>query len=134
MTLAELNGHLDMVTKKKKARGTLLTLQGKTLRAQQYDGMPHAHDASRTTENHSISMEIALDEVARLERIVKHSEESGIREWIMTIPDVRTKLIFALRFLDGNTWEGVAACVGGRNSVEAVKAACYRYLGIEDSP
>lgn len=134
MTLAELNGHLDMVTQLQKARETLLTLQGKTLRAQQYDGMPHAHNASRTTESHSISMEIALDEVARLERIVKRSEESGIRDWIMAIPDVRTKLIFALRFLDGNTWEAVAASVGGRNTADAVKSTCYRYLHIESDP
>ena len=134
MTLAELNGHRDMVTQLHKARETLQNMQGKILSAQQYDGMPHTHTASRSTENTAISMEIALDDVARLERIVKRSEESGIREWIMAIPDVRTKLIFALRFLDGNSWEGVAAAVGGRNSPEAVSATCYRYLNIEDAP
>lgn len=132
MTLADLNGHLDMVTQLQKARETLQAMQGRILGAQQYDGMPHAHNVSRSTENVSISMEIALDDVARLERIVKRSEDSGIKEWILAIPDVRTKLIFALRFLDGNTWEGVAASIGGRNTIEAVKSACYRYLGIED--
>ena len=132
MTLADLNGHLDMVTQLKKAREALQMMQGGILSAQQYDGMPHAHNASRTTEDTSIAMKIALDEVARLELIVKRSEESGIKEWIMAISDVRTKLIFALRFLDGNTWESVAACVGGRNTAEAVKSMCYRYLHVED--
>ena len=132
MTLADLNAHLDMVTQLQKARESLQAMQGGILSAQQFDGMPHAHNASRTTENNSISMEIALDEVARLERIVKRSEESGVKDWIMSIPDVRTKLIFALRFLDGNTWDGVAACIGGRNTAEAVKSMCYRYLHVDD--
>lgn len=132
MTLADLNGHLDMVAQLQKARETLQAMQGQILSAQKYDGMPHAHNASRNTENVSISLEIALDDVTRLEKIVKRSEESGIREWIMSIPDVRTKLIFALRFLDGNTWESVAASVGGRNTADAVKSACYRYLHIEN--
>lgn len=134
MTLADLNGHRDMVTQLHDARETLQKMQGKILSAQQYDGMPHAHNASRGTENISISMQITIDDVARLERIVRRSEDSGIREWIMSIPDFQTKMVFALRFLDGNSWEGVAASLGGRNSVEAVKAVCYRYLGIEDSP
>lgn len=132
MTLADLNGHRDMVTQLHKARETLQVMQGKILSAQQYDGMPHAHNASRSTENTSISMQVAIDDVNRLERIVKRSEESGIRDWIMGIPDFYTKIIFSLRFLDGNTWEGVAASVSGRNTPESVKATCYRYLGIED--
>ena len=51
MTLADLNGHRDMVTQLHDARETLQKMQGKILSAQQYDGMPHAHNASRGTEN-----------------------------------------------------------------------------------
>lgn len=134
MTLADLNGHRDMVTQLHDARETLQKMQGKILSAQQYDGMPHAHNASRGTENISISMQIAIDDVARLERIVRRSEDSGIREWIMSIQDFQTKMVFALRFLDVNTWEGVARELGGKNTKESVSAVCYRYLDIEDSP
>ena len=133
MTLADLNGHLDMVAQLHEAREALKNMQSKVLGAQQYDGMPHAHDVARSTENLSILLETQMDKVARLERIVKRSEESGIREWIEAIPDNRTMVIFNLRFLCGMEWRDVADFVGGRNTAEAVKAVCYRYLHIEGS-
>lgn len=132
MTLHELNGHLDMVTQLHTARENLQNMQSRILGAPQYDGMPHAPNASRTVENLSILMDKLDAEVKRLERIVKRSEESGIREWIEAIPDSRTMTIFNLRFLCGFSWSDVAWAIGGRNTEEAVKAVCYRYLQDDD--
>ncbi|MBR3584473.1 MAG: hypothetical protein IKO00_00460 [Oscillospiraceae bacterium] len=131
MTLAELNGHLDMVTQLHSARLTLQSLQDRILGAQQYDGMPHGHDASRKVENLSILLKEQSDDVDRLERIVARSEKN-IRKWISSIPDNRTKVIFNLRFLCGMKWEDMTGYVG-MNSVEAVKSVCYRYLN-QDQP
>ena len=131
MTLAELNGHLDMLTQLQEAKESLSNMQARILGASQYDGMPHAHEAARRTENLSIILEGQLETVNRLERIVKKSE-APVREWIETIDDNRTKLIFSLRFLVGMKWESVAYYIGGRNTTESVKMACYRYLESTD--
>jgi len=132
MTLHELNGHLDMVTQLNDARETLQNMQSRILGASQYDGMPHAHNASRKVENFSILLDTLTAEVQRLEKIVSCSEKSGIRAWIEAIPDSRTMAVFNLRFLCGCSWGEVAALVGGRNTEEAVKAVCYRYLQVDD--
>lgn len=126
MTLDDLNAHLDMVEQMCRAREDLQALQDRILGAQQYDGMPHGHEASRKVENLSILLNDKSAEVSLLEKIVSRSEKS-IRKWISTIPDTRTRTIFNLRYLCGMKWDDVAEFVG-RNSAEAVKSTCYRYL------
>lgn len=133
MTLAELNGHLDMLTQLQEAKESLSNMQAKILGASQYDGMPHAHEAARRTENLSIILEGQLEDVARLERIVRKSE-APIREWIDSIEDNRTKLIFSLRYLAGMKWADVAEYIGGGNSFDSVRMAVYRYLNITNCP
>lgn len=133
MTLAELNGHLDMVTQLHSARLTLQSLQDRILGAQQYDGMPHGHDASRKVENLSILLKEQSDDVDRLERAVVRSEKN-IRKWISSIPDNRTKVIFNLRFLCGMKWEDVSCCIGIDTSSDAARMAVYRYLNQDQPP
>lgn len=132
MTLAELNGHLDMLTQLQKAKEALQTMQVRILGAQNLDGMPHASEASRTTEKLAILLEGQLNDVMRLERIVDRSEKD-VRAFVDAIEDNRTKIIFNLRFICGLKWEDVAAFIGGGNTADAVKAVCYRYLK-EDDP
>ena len=133
MTLAELNGHFDMVTQLHSARLTLQSLQDRILGAQQYDGMPHGHDASRKVENLSILLKEQSDDVDRLERAVARSEKN-IRKWIGNIPDNRTKVIFNLRFLCGMKWEDVSCCIGADTSSDAARMAVYRYLNQDQPP
>ena len=129
MTLAELNGHLDMVTQLAFAKEALQAAQAQILGASQYDGMPHAHDPSRRPENLSIVLQSREDDVKRLEAIVERSEV-GVREYIKSIEDIRTRAIFEYRFLCGMKWEDVARFIGGRNTEITVKQTCYRYLNI----
>ena len=129
MTLAELNGHLDMVTQLAFAKEALQAAQAQILGASQYDGMPHAHEPSRRPENLSIVLQSRSDDVNRLEKIVERSE-LNIREYIQTIDDIRTRAIFEYRFLCGMKWEDVAKFIGGRNTETTVKQTCYRYLNI----
>ena len=130
MTLQDLNGHLDMVLQLQDAREGLENLQAKILGAQQYDGMPHAHEASRKTETLAAALEPQLEEVSRLEKIVARSEVE-VKAFIGTIGDSKTRLIFRLRFLCGCKWDEVADLIGGGNTDNAVKHICYRYLQIE---
>lgn len=129
MTLEELNGHLDMVTQLAFAKEALQAAQAQILGATQYDGMPHAHEPSRRPENLSIVLHSREDDVKRLEAIVERSEV-GVREFIQTIDDIRTRAIFEYRFLCGMKWEDVAQFIGGRNTEITVKQTCYRYLNI----
>ncbi|MBQ7436093.1 MAG: hypothetical protein IJV30_02060 [Oscillospiraceae bacterium] len=129
MTLEELNGHLDMVTQLAFAKEALQAAQAQILGATQYDGMPHAHDPSRRPENLSIVLQSREDDVKRLEAIVERSEV-GVREYIKSIEDIRTRAIFEYRFLCGMKWEDVARFIGGRNTEITVKQTCYRYLNI----
>lgn len=132
MTLAELNGHLDMVTQLHSARETLQGLQDRILGAQKFDSMPRSSEASRKVENLTILLEAQIDDVNRLEKIVSKSEKR-IRKWIDAIPDNRTKVVFNLRFLCGLRWEDVGEYINA-NSTEAVKSICYRYLNITVEP
>lgn len=127
MTLQELNGHLDMVLQLQEAKESLINLQAKILGAQQYDGMPHSHDASRKTEQFAAMLGSQREDVQRLEKIVARSEVE-VKSYIDSIDDSRTRLIFRLRFLCGCKWEEVADMIGGRNSENSVKHICYRYL------
>ena len=129
MTLEELNGHLDMVTQLAFAKEALQAAQAQILGASQYDGMPHAHDPSRRPENLSIVLQSREDDVKRLEAIVERSEV-GVRKYIKSIEDIRTRAIFEYRFLCGMKWEDVARFIGGRNTEITVKQTCYRYLNI----
>ena len=132
MTLADLNGHLDMVTQLHAARETLQSMQDRILGAQQYDGMPHGHDASRKVENLSITLKMLSDDVDRLERIVARSEK-GIRKWIIAVPDARARTALNLRYLCGMKWDDVADYIGVERSSDAIRMLCYRYMSKTNS-
>lgn len=126
MTLEDLNLHLDMVTDLAAARDRLQSMQS-FLKAQNMDGMPRGSGDSRKVEQLAVLISQQREDVERMERMVARSEPR-IREWIDTIQDNRTRQIFSLRFLAGFAWADVAMIIGGKNTEEAVKAVCYRYL------
>jgi len=126
MTLTELNLHLDAVMELAEARDSLRSMRESVMRAQTYDAMPHGTGVSDKVGKLAILIATQEDEVARLERIVEAGEKD-IQAFINTIPDIRTRTIFRLRFLCGYAW-GAVANIGGWSSENAVKATCYRYL------
>ena len=133
MTLSDLNLHLDMVTQLANARDRLQSMRESVMRAQTYDAMPHGTGASDKVGKLAILIVEQEEEVARYEKIVERSE-IGVKEYIDTIQDNRTKLIFKLRFVCGFSWAEVADVIGGRNTEEAVKSVCYRYLQVDGEP
>lgn len=127
MTLQRLNEHLNMLLQLQEAKEALGSMRSQILGAVNYDGMPHGHEVSRNTENLSILLSAQIADVNRLEAMVDQSEIE-VRQFIDSIEDNRTRLIFSLRFLCGLKWEAVAVMIGGGNTAEAVSMACYRYL------
>lgn len=126
MTLQRLNEHLNMVIQLQEATAILSSLQ--VVKAPNYDGMPHSHQVSRSTENIAFALRRQMKAVKVLEKRVQQSEKE-VRQFIDSIEDPRTQIIFDLRFLCGLKWDAVASMIGGGNTTEAVKSCCYRYLG-----
>ncbi len=132
MTLQQLNEHLNMVLQLEEAQSILNSLRGQILGAQRIDGMPHAQEASRKTEILAVILQQQEEEVERIKKITRSSEEE-VKGFIDSIEDNRTKMIFNLRFLCGLKWEAVAAMIGCGNTIDGVKLTCYRYLDIKDA-
>ena len=127
MTLDELNDHLYLVQQLNTAREMLQSMRDSVLRASSYDGMPHAPAAGDKVG--ALAVKLAeLEEVVHSYERQKAVSEKTVKAFIDSITDNRTNLIFYLRFICGYDWQGVAEVIGGRNTVDAVKSQCYRYL------
>lgn len=127
MTLDELNDHLYLVQQLNTAREMLQSMRDSVLRASSYDGMPHAPGAGDKVGALAVKLAEQEDVVQSYER-QKEVSEKAVKAFIDSITDNRTNLIFYLRFICGYDWQGVAEVIGGRNTVDAVKSQCYRYL------
>lgn len=127
MTLDELNAHLILIQKLNMAREMLQSMRDSVLRASSYDGMPHAQGAGDKVGALAIKCAEQEKVVDLYQRLVKESEKD-VKEWINTISDNRTNLIFYLRFVCGYEWQAVAEVIGGRNTENSVKSQCYRFL------
>lgn len=55
-------------------------------------------------------------------------ERERLEAYIDGIGDSLLRQIFTLRFVNGLSWEQVAASIGGGNKAESARRACYRYL------
>ncbi len=97
------------------------------LKSPSLEGMPHGSGISDRTANLAIELE-ELEE--RLdEQIKKYKElEPEIKEFIASIEDDRTRLIFRFRTMYGYSWSEVAEAVGGHNTKGSVRAKFISYL------
>lgn len=62
----------------------------------------------------------------RLEELMDMREE--IEEYIETIDDSITRQAIALKYINGLTWEQVAAHIGGGNTAAGIKKRVQRYM------
>ena len=96
--------------------------------AQVITGMPHGSGVSDVVGRYAA-------EIADLRGIIeaKHQqclyERSRLERYIAGIDDSLLRQIFTYRFINGLPWRQVAACIGGGNTADSVRMACYRYLG-----
>ena len=127
MTLDELNAHLILIQKLNTAREMLQTLETAALTASRLDTMPRAAGLGDRTVALAVKIAEQEEVVALYERLVRNSE-TEVKAWIDTISDNRTNVIFYLRFICGYEWRDVAEVIGGRNTENGFKSACYRYL------
>lgn len=56
------------------------------------------------------------------------ARRNRLQGFIRVLPNIRIRLIMTLRFIDRLPWTEVAEKIGGRETEDTVKKACYRYL------
>ena len=71
-----------------------------------------------------------VDKTRQIEMDVRDLEErrNRLQEFIRVLPNIRIRLIMSLRFIDRLPWTMVAEKIGGMETEDTVKKACYRYL------
>ena len=128
MTLEELNCHRLMVNDLEAAEELLAQVKASALHSSNFEEPTCSPYTIRNRTQRIVVRCAELEsEIDGLQKAVKASA-IRVQEFIDTIPDRRTAFVFGLRFLDGYSWERVAEIIGGKNSTEGVKSACYRHL------
>lgn len=88
---------------------------------------PGGSDPGRKTERYAVMIENIRETIKR--KVAQSIEErERLEQYIAGIDDPLIRQIFVARFVDGKTWAEVAYTVGGWNTPDSVKKACYRYL------
>ena len=127
MTLRELSQlyHLNREIEREKNRLRELEAAA-TNTAVKITGLPHIGGISDKT---AIAAQIA-DCRTMLKAKISQSmaEYNRLIRYINDISDSLTREIFILRFVEGLSWDQVAAHVGGGNTGDGVKKVCYRFL------
>lgn len=90
-------------------------------------GTPHASGVSRTSESVAILIAEQRDLV---ELKVKQSviEYNRLNRYISDLADPLIRLIISYRYVNGLTWEQVAANIGGKNTADSVRMSHDRFL------
>ena len=126
MTLQDLNEHWRRLQRIRENDELLQTLRESIAPGGQVlTGMPHAPGVKDNVG--SLAAEIAdLDAENKELRAEISAAEPEILEFIRTIDDGKTRVIFRLRFIRGMSWGEVASTIGGWTTESTVKRKCYR--------
>lgn len=127
MTLDELNEYHNLIKQiATKERQISNLRQNLGIGSPNMDGMPHGSGVSDRTGN--LAIEIA-DLEARLDQQRKAAKEKrpGIENFINTIDDDITRLVYRFRVLYGYTWSDVAETLGGYNTKESVRKRFFGF-------
>jgi len=128
MTLYELNKHHDLLDRRQKAvemRDALMSAACPG--AQKLTGMPHATGVSDKVGDLAVEIAEVDDEIQRLDAEI-HTSEAIITAWLSEIEDMKTRIIFRLRFIRGYQWKEIAGVVGQYQTESSVRGSAYRYL------
>ena len=132
MTLEQLNEYARLRRELEQAVNLKAAMESAAgLKVQVITGLPHAPGYRNKL---GAVMPKVLDELPRVDAQIESlrkkigDKESEITRFIDTLPDIQTRTIFRLRFLEGFTWAWIAFYLGGGNTANAVKKRCYRDL------
>ena len=129
MTVKELSQlfYLDREIKMDRRRLAELESLATSLSSPNMDGMPHA-------PGYGDKVARCVAEIVDLQAIIAAKQQQCLYErnrlerYIADVPDSLIRQILTLRFVDGKNWAQVAMTIGGGNTEDGVRMACYRYL------
>lgn len=129
MTLKELSQLYYLDREIELDRERLAELRADLLcpRPPDYDGMPRNPNPENALER-CVAEIVDLEDVIRAKIEQRIYERARLERYISDIPDSLTRQIFTLRFIEGLTWEQVAARTGGNNTAKNCSNICYRYI------
>jgi hypothetical protein len=129
MTLKELSQLYYLDKEIELDRERLVELRANLLcpRSPDYDGMPRNPNPENALER-CVAEIVDLEDVIRAKIEQRIYERARLERYISDIPDSLTRQIFTLRFIEGLTWEDVAAKAGGNNTAKNCSNICYRYI------
>lgn len=90
-------------------------------------GMPHSPNVKSTMEE-VVPLIVDLREKITKEQKNYIAQKIVIEDYIQTVDDMQIRLIMSYRFVDLLTWNQTALKIGGNNTEDSVKKACYRWL------
>lgn len=130
MTLKELSQlyHLKREIEHDRERLARLRARRGAVSSPKLDGLPSSAGGGQSAVE-NLALEIAdLEAIIDSKIIQCVHEQNRLERYIAGISDSRTRMIMSFRFVDGFSWGKVAYKVGGRNTADSVKKACYRHL------
>lgn len=129
MTLKELSQLYYLDREIELDRERLAELRANLLcpRSPDYDGIPRNPNPENALER-CVAEIVDLEDVIQAKIEQRIYERARLERYISDIPDSLTRQIFTLRFIEGLTWEDVAAKAGGNNTAKNCSNICYRYI------
>lgn len=129
MTLRELSQLYWLTREIENERNRLRELESRALGigSSVGDGMPGGSEPGRRTEQYAAAI-ADCKRVIEENLIRREKERAKLERYIDGIDDSLTREIYRLRFIDGLSWAKVAAAIGGANTEDSVRMACYRRL------
>ena len=90
-------------------------------------GLPHVTGVNQKVESYGI---LIAEQRELIELKIKQSiiEYNKLNRFVANISDSYIRQIISLRYINGLKWFQVAMHMGGGNTADGVKKACYRYL------
>lgn len=130
MTLRELENYRKSIQDLREVNELLMELRGRaTPGSPALDGMPHGTGTSDKVGRLAIAIaDLEATIPVYEDRIRVQSED--VNEFIDSIPDAKTRIIFRLRFQNALSWKDVAATCGRWETEASVRSRCYRYMNL----
>lgn len=129
MTLSELKDYAVLQAEVRRCKEKIYEINCSTIKSPSYDSSGATRNPTRrnTTEDRLISNITNKEEYEK--RIQTATEQiRRIEQYISSIKDRRTRMIFEMRIYDQKEWWRIAAEFGGKNSDESVQKIYRRYV------